>query len=103
MQNTLSTIKAPALISLLLTLPFILLELVNRRTFNEGFPFPLFGILWLLPTVFILILIPAIKNFRAGNKLIFSLQTGLLLIIAFLWLAIIQDQLPCFLGIPNCD
>lgn len=103
MKDIVSRTKTPALIGLLFTIPFILLEWVNRRTFNEGFPFPLFGILWSLPTAFVLILMPAIKNFKTGNKLMFSLQTGLLLFIAFLWFAIIRDQLPCFLGIPNCD
>jgi len=34
MKNTLTNLRSPALISLILVLPFMILELVNRRIFN---------------------------------------------------------------------
>lgn len=34
-----------AIISTLLVLPFMILEWVNRRAYQEGYPFQLFGIL----------------------------------------------------------
>ena len=96
------------IISLLLVLPFTILEWVNRRTFHETFPITLFGILWLLPVIFILILMPIVQAVRLGNR-IWANPIGLLLrvvcliLIAGLWIGIIVDQMPCFLGVPDCD
>lgn len=97
-----------ALVGLLLVLPLIILELVNRRNFNEGFPVPLFGFLWLLPAAFVVVLVPLVRAARAGNSitanpisLLFRLTT--LALIAVFWGGLLIDQLPCFLGVPNCD
>ena len=99
MQTTLTNLKSPALIGLLATLPFIALELINRRNFDEGFPIPLFVILWLLPTIFLLL----VRNIQIQNKLMLVIRIAFLLAIFVLWIAIIKDQMPCFLGVPNCD
>ena len=108
MKNLLASLKSPALVSFLLVLPFMLLEWVNRRNLNEGFPFPLFGILWLLPLGFLLILTPIVRKVRAGKNLMakpISLLFGLaaLIFIALIWGSLVMDQLPCFLGAANCD
>ena len=93
-------------ISTLLALPFVVLELVNRRDFQESFPFFLFGLLWLLPAGFILILIPIIRDIKAmarSKRQVISLmlRAVLLIVIGGLWAIILGDQMPCFLGIPN--
>ncbi len=85
-----------------------ILEWVNRRAYQEEFPIGLFGIIWLLQVIFIFTLMPIIHNFgnrnkREGNPFKLLLNMVLLIIIAWLWIDIIQDQMPCFLGIPNCD
>src|SRR5687768_1700334 len=49
MQTILTNLRLPAIFSFLLVLPFMIMEVVNRRNFNEGFPIPLFTIMWLLP------------------------------------------------------
>jgi len=108
MKNTLTSLRSPAIISFLIVIPFMILELVNRRNFNEGFPIPLFVIMWLLPMIFIIILTPIVQNVRAGNSLIANpinllLRVALLVLIAWMWTGILIDQLPCFLGVPNCD
>jgi len=106
MKNYLTNLRWPLLISTLLVLPFLLLELVNRWSYQEGFPIPLFGLLWLLPLGFILILTPVVRDVRAGDKLkyiSFVLRIVLLILIAWLWVAIVLDQMHCFLGVPNCD
>lgn len=36
MKNILTNFRSPGIISLVLVFPFIMLELVNRRNFNEG-------------------------------------------------------------------
>ena len=69
MKNITTNLRLPAIISTIVVLPFILLELVNRRNFNEGFPIPLFGFMWLLPMIFILTGMPILRNLRAGNSI----------------------------------
>jgi hypothetical protein len=86
----------------------MIVEAVNRREFNEGFPFPLFIIMWLLPVIFILIGMPIVRNVRAGNSLMASpitllIRVILLVLIAWFWVSLLVDQWPCFLGVPNCD
>jgi len=67
MQTILITIGSPALISLLLLLPFIIMEVLNRRSFNEDFPFMLFFVLWLNLFAISLILLPIVRGRRIGN------------------------------------
>ncbi len=45
MNNILTNFRSPAIISLVLVFPFMILELVNRRNFHEGFPIVLFGLM----------------------------------------------------------
>jgi hypothetical protein len=108
MKNILTSFKSPALISLVLVFPFIILELVNRRNFHEGFPIVLFGLMWLLPAIFIVTLMPIVRNLRAGNSIIANpiillIRIVFLAFIVWMWLGVVIDQMPCFLGVPNCD
>jgi len=108
MNRVLSALKIPALMATLLVIPFALLEWVNRRNFHEGLPFPLFIVLWILPAGFMLLLKPLAQDFRAGQVLSanpFSLALRLLFLclLGSLWVIILLDQLPCFLGVPLCD
>lgn len=68
MQNILKTIGSPALMSLLLVLPLMILEAVNRRDLNEEFPFMLFLVLWLNLFAISLILLPIWRCRRTGNR-----------------------------------
>jgi hypothetical protein len=108
MKNTLAQLRPPLIVSALLVMPLISMELFNRRTLREDFPFPLFGMLWLLAMAFLLILTPMVRDVRAGNPLT-STPSGLLFrvvflaAIAFVWGSILLDQWPCFVGVPNCD
>ena len=67
MQAILKPIASPALLSLLLILPFMIMEVVNRRNFNEDFPSTLFFILWLNLFAISLILLPLVRGKRTGN------------------------------------
>lgn len=108
MKNMFMTLRSPALISLLLVIPFMIMEIVNRRGFDEGFPIPLFAMMWILPVIFILTGMPILRNLFAGNSLMAQpasllIRVIILVIIAFLWTGLLRDQMPCFLGVPNCD
>ena len=67
MQTMLKTLGSSALFSLLLSLPFMIMEVVNRRNFNEDFPIMLFFILWLNLFAISLILLPIVRGRRAEN------------------------------------
>ncbi len=105
MKNIISNLKTAAIISFIIVLPFIILELVNNR---QSFPAALFGFLWLLSMAFIGITMPIAQNIRTGNSVV-ATPVNLLLrvtfsaLIATMWVSIVIDQLPCFLGVPNCD
>ncbi len=108
MRDLLTRLKVPALASSLLTLPFLLLEWVNRHGLGEPFPVVLFALLWLLPLVFILVLQTLLRDLRAGEiarrgslRLLFRM--AFLALTAWVWIALIADQMHCFLGVPNCD
>lgn len=94
------------MVGILAVVPFAFLELVNRRGLNEAFPFVLFVLIWVLPAVLFQLTISAIQVFRsdraqASRSLI--VRVILLGAIAWFWIAILTDQMPCFLGVPNCD
>lgn len=94
--------------SSVLVLPFMILELVNRRDFPNGFPIPLFGFMWLMAVAFIVILMPILRSRQATHQTVPSslsvlARIALLILIAWLWIGLVIDQMPCFLGVPNCD
>jgi hypothetical protein len=109
-KSIITTFGAAALISLILVLPFALLEFrfhtVNSR--NALDYVALFGLLWLLPTAFIIVLMPMARALRAGNSILANpgallFRAAFLVLIAMMWGGLLIDQLPCFLGVPNCD
>jgi hypothetical protein len=67
MQTISKTLGSSVLISFLLILPFMIMEVVNRRDFNEDFPFMLFFVLWLNLFAISLILLPIVRGRRTGN------------------------------------
>jgi hypothetical protein len=91
-----------------LVVPFVILELVNRRNYHEGFPVLVFLSLWLLPTAFTLILRPTATMLRNPDRRLpeqlgVFLGIGLMILITLLWVGVVADQMPCFMGVPNCD
>jgi hypothetical protein len=108
MRPFISKLKLPALISLFLVVPFIVLELVNRRNLPEDFPIVLFLFLWVLSIIFISVLTPIIHGFWREKPIIANwgsllLRLAFLIPVGWVWIAIILDQMPCFLGVPICD
>lgn len=67
MKNISTDFKSAGFVSFLLIIPFILMELVNRRIFNEDFPFALFFGLWLNVFAVSLILLPIVRAMRTGK------------------------------------
>ena len=92
------TFTTSALIGFLVVLPFIVLELINRR-FDGNFPFPLFVVMWLLSFAFVLLVRPLARP----GRLHVALRVAGLILIGWVWTGLVIDQMPCFLGVPNCD
>jgi hypothetical protein len=77
MRYILTNLRLPAIISLLIILPFMLLEFVFVIIKNLTFDLRdaldsvvVFGILWLGVVAILLILMPIVRNIRAGNNTI---------------------------------
>lgn len=68
MQTTLKTLGSSALLGLLLILPLMIMEVVNRRMLNEAFPSMLFFVLWLNLFAISLILLPIVQGRRTANN-----------------------------------
>ena len=102
--------RRPAIISSFLVFPFIILESIKMGPFPDfarSFPIPLFALLWLLACSFVSILTLMMRDESTEVKRIPALAAGLgvvvLVLIAYAWVGIVVDQMPCFLGRPNCD
>ena len=109
-KNIATNLKSAALLSFLLVLPFAILESLNNTIATQNAPglIVLFGLLWLLPVAFIVILVPLVRTVRAGetfltNPINLLLRVALLTLIAMMWGDLLIDQIPCFMGVPNCD
>lgn len=105
-----TNLKLAALVSFILVLPLAILESLNNTITRQKAPglVILFGLLWLLPMVFIAILLPMVRAVRAGNPVMANpinllLRIAFLALIAMMWGGIVIDQIPCFMGVPNCD
>ena len=107
MQTIVPQLGSSAIVGAAVVLPFVLLELAHRGG-DGDFPIPLFGLLWLLSTTVTLILTSLVRSVRARQSIMVS-PVGLVLRIAclipFVWMLVflVIDQMPCFLGVPNCD
>lgn len=109
-KNVAMSLKSAALISFILVLPFAILESLNNTITGRNAPglIVLFGLMWLLPVAFIVILTPIARAVRAGNSVTanpvnLALRVALLALIALVWGSLLIDQMPCFMGAPNCD
>jgi hypothetical protein len=98
---------APATASLRFVLPFMILELMNRGGPLQDFPIPLFVLMWLLGFSFILILTATRRSLRTPDRRarVFKVLPGVvaMILVAWFWISLVVDQMPCFLGVPNCD
>jgi hypothetical protein len=80
MKNILTNLRSPAIISFLIILPFMFLEFMfvivkrlNTFSLRNALDFlVLFGFLWLGLASILLILMPIVRNIRAGNHLMAS-------------------------------
>lgn len=101
------SLGTPALVSAGLVLPFVVLQSMNRRGSDDDFPVTVFVLMWLLAFLFAVISAPIVRGLSARRsapavRLVLP-RAALLIFIAWLLVSLTADQLPCFLGVPNCD
>jgi hypothetical protein len=96
------------LLAATLVAPFIAVELVSRRAYHEDFPFVLFTFMSLHALLIAVLMTPALRRLVAerslralGPRQWAGLALGVFLIVVYA--NVVIDQLPCFLGVPNCD
>lgn len=112
MNYWLKNIGIAVLFGLLLISPFAFMEYWNNpviQSVEVPFPFMLFFGLWLTPVIFFLGATPIVRIVWAGESVLahpisLVLRIIFLAFLAILWLNLLRDQMPCFLGgVPGCD
>jgi len=112
LKDWLSPIGAAVVFGLLLISPFAFMEYWNNPVIYSGelpFPFLLFLAMWLFPFIFFLGATPIVRTVRAGesvlaNPVSLTLRVLFLFSLATIWVSMIRNEMPCFLGgVPGCD
>lgn len=107
-KNICSSLGVATTIASLLVAPLLILELTYGQKSYTSFPTSLFVILWLVPVIFVALAMPLAQAQGAGQSLAkhpvtLLLRVALLILLAIFWTGLVNDQMPCFLGVPNCD
>jgi|SRR5687768_2708319 len=108
-KNLITKFGLPAIAGLVLVLPFMVLEYVNTQGFKTlGFPVALFGAMWLLSFVFVFLLMPTVRDIRSGAGITarpasLVVRAVLMISVGIIWVGLVSDQMPCFMGVTNCD
>ena len=96
------------MLGFLSVLPFAVMEIVNLGRIPDPFPYTIFLYLWLMSALFFMSLFALLRLAKSRVKQQERIPALLLnaLVIIFTVMSIVQvlaDQMPCFLGVPNCD
>ncbi len=104
-----SDVRNSAGIGLILVAPLLLLELFKGSGLtNTSDAWALFGSLYLLAAAFLIVLTATVRHMGSRDddaRRMFRLLVGgtAFVLLAGVWLLIVADQLPCFMGVPYCD
>jgi len=108
LQTMKTTMITATLVSTVLVAPLVYLELRYGTQSYSRFPYALFTILWLVPAAFVFAAAPLMRAVRAGKNVLerpgaLVVRVVFLVLAALFWTGFVNDQMPCFLGVPNCD
>ncbi|MEJ7623059.1 MAG: hypothetical protein WKF34_03625 [Pyrinomonadaceae bacterium] len=106
-KRSVGNLISAAGVALLLISPLIVLQWIDQPS-SATFPIFLFGMLWLMAAIFAAIIVPLFRSLGKGYRMSMHpatmlLSAFLLVLLAATWGGIVNDQMPCFLGVPNCD
>lgn len=108
MSNIILNPKVAVFIGFLAVLPFMFMEWINASNLpRSNFPIQIFIALWIEAVIFILLLGSMANTLRRKNILgkdyiYFLLKAIFSGMIAWAWITLILDQIPCFLGATGC-
>lgn len=95
---------------ILAVLPFVVLEIACNRAAPITLPdaILLFGLLGLLGMVFAAVCLSLWRDLQSGRSpstwsSLQWLRIFMLVMTFVVWISIVIDQMPCFLGLPDCD
>ena len=102
------TLAVSAGMATALVLPLATMEWRASHGFPSGVPVALFATLWLLAVACCVVAWSAARQpgpaVRDGTGMYRRWATlAVALVLAWLWISLVQDQWPCFRGVPNCD
>jgi hypothetical protein len=84
------------------------MDLCNERQDEPKQGWFSFALLWFLPLAIIVTLTPIVRTVQDGGALLANplwlvVKLAFLALLFFVWSGLLVDQMPCFLGVPNCD
>jgi len=108
MNPKLKRLFTPVLLGLLCVLPFAVMEIVNLGRIPDPFPYAIFLYLWLMFALFLICLFAIVRLAKSRvnkqERLPALLLNALVLLFSVMSIVyLLADQMPCFLGVPNCD
>ncbi|HOW91607.1 MAG TPA: hypothetical protein PK883_04750 [Anaerolineaceae bacterium] len=108
MNPKLKRLFTPILFGLLCVLPFTIMEIVNLGRIPDPFPYAIFLYLWLMFALFLICLFAIVRLAKSRvskqERLPALLLNALVLLFTVMTIVyLLADQMPCFLGVPNCD
>lgn len=108
MNPKLKRLFTPVLLGLLCVLPFAVMEIVNLGRIPDPFPYAIFLYLWLMFALFLICLFAIVRIAKSRvnkqERLPAILLNALVLLFSVMSIVyLLADQMPCFLGMPNCD
>jgi hypothetical protein len=108
MKTAAHPFRFAALAGLALILPFAIMQVINVGVRRDDAPdlIVLFGLLWLLPALSIasglrMLRPPAGSDTSRRSRIVIAAVISIAA--TALWGGLLADQMPCFLGVPNCD
>ncbi len=108
MNPKLKRLFTPIFLGLLCVLPFAVMEIVNLGRIPDPFPYAIFLYLWLMFALFLICLFALVRLAKSRvskqERLPALLLNALVLLFSVMTIVyLLADQMPCFLGMPNCD
>lgn len=108
MTRGIQIIFKAAVAGLVVTMLLMVLQWVNMRDFRTDFPLAVSVPLWVFAAAFLTITGAVLRQARTpgktmAGKMWSAAGIGLAIVIAMVWIGFVADQMPCFLGVPNCD
>ena len=108
MKTAAHPFRFAALAGLALILPFAIMQVINVGVRRDDAPdlIVLFGLLWLLPALSIasglrMLRPPPGSDTSPRSRIVIAAVISIAA--TALWGGLLADQMPCFLGVPNCD